>query len=47
MPILLEEVLDLATRFHHLVQIEKADATEQGKFFLYPDAKIFLPHAAE
>ena len=47
MPISLEEVLDLANRFHHLVQIDKGDAAEQGKFFLYPDAKIFLPHAAD
>ena len=47
MPISLEEVLDLADRFHHLVQIEKGDAAEQGKFFLYVDPMIFLPHAAD
>lgn len=47
MPISLQEVLDLADRFHHLVQIEKGTAAEQAEFFLYPDAMIFLPHAAD
>lgn len=47
MPICLEEVLDLANRFHHLVQVEKGDAREQSKFFLYPDPMIFLPHGAD
>ncbi len=47
MPISLEEVLDLATRFHRLVQIEKGDAAAQGRFFLYPDPVIFVPHAGD
>jgi hypothetical protein len=47
MPISLEEVLDLADRFHHLVQIEKGDAAEQAKFFLHTEPMIFLPHAGD
>ncbi|MGE5562422.1 MAG: hypothetical protein ACM3ZV_03850 [Bacillota bacterium] len=47
MSISLEEVLDLADRFHHLVQVEKGDAAEQAKFFLHPNPLIFLPHGED
>ena len=47
MAITLDEVLDLATRFHHLVQVEKGDAKAQGEFFLYPDPVIFVPHGGD
>lgn len=47
MPISLDEVLDLADRFHHLVQVEKGDAAAQAEFFLHPHPMIYLPHGAD
>lgn len=47
MAISLDEVLDLMSRFHDVVMIDKGDARAQGEFFLYADPLIYVPHGED
>ena len=44
MPISLDEILDLGTRYHHLVGVEKGDALAQAAFFIHPNPVIYVEH---
>src|SRR5947209_4750352 len=46
MPITKEEAVDLLSRFHD-VTTRQGDAAAMRQFFLYPDARIFVPHGTD
>ena len=45
MAISLDEIHDLGARYHHLVGVEKGDATAQAAFFVHPHPMIYVEHA--
>jgi hypothetical protein len=47
MPISQDEVIALVNAFHETTMIKKGNAAEQGKFFLYPDSRIFILHGED
>lgn len=42
-----EEAVALVNAFHETVMIEKGNAAEQGRYFLHPEPRIFIPHGED
>ena len=38
------EIIALMNAFHDTVMYQNGDAEAQGRFFLYPEPRIFIPH---
>lgn len=47
MAITKEDVIALMNAFHDVAMFDKGNAEELGRFFLYPDARIYVPHGED
>lgn len=47
MTIATDEIIALMNAFHDTVMYQKGDAEAQGRFFLHPQPRIFIPHGAD
>ena len=41
------DIIGLMNAFHDTVMFDKGDAAAQGRFFLHPEPRIFIPHGAD
>jgi hypothetical protein len=41
------DIIVLMNAFHDTVMFENGDAEAQGRFFLHPEPRIFIPHGAD